>query len=248
MQETPQSGQSRMAGRLAGWMARMRGRPALRSLVGFAVLVAVFIGSYLYFQGWPGLSGPETASLDEQTPLETGADQGVAPSTATPEPMTGQAGAGTEAGTPAQPRDNVPTREVTGETTPAFIWPVASGKTAMGFGWQYSETMGDWRWHPGVDLAVEEGAQVVAAADGRVVAVNRDPDRGLTVTIEHDGGYRTVYASLAEATVEAGQQVRRGQAIGKAGQSARIEAAAGTHVHFEIWRGDEAVDPQTLIG
>ena len=117
----------------------------------------------------------------------------------------------------------------------------------MGFGWQYSQTMGDWRWHPGVDLAVRAGTPVVAAAGGRVVSVDRDPDRGLTVTLEHDGGYRTVYASLAEASVEAGQAVRRGDVLGKAGESARAESAAGTHVHFEVWRGDEAVDPQSVI-
>ncbi|ADU50298.1 Peptidase M23 [Thermaerobacter marianensis DSM 12885] len=254
MQETPQSGQRRITGRLAGLMAKLRGRPALRSLVGFAVLLAVFVGSYLYFQGWPGLSGPEPSSLEEPTtPVGAGADQGVT-GTATLQPVPGQAGTGpgsgtgTGTGTPAEPRDNVPTREVTGETTPAFAWPVDNGRTVMGFGWQYSETMGDWRWHPGVDLAVQQGAQVLAAAGGRVLSVDRDPDRGLTVIIEHDGGYRTVYASLAEATVEAGQPVRRGQAIGEAGQTARVESAAGVHVHFEVWRGDEAVDPQTVIG
>lgn len=249
MQENPQSGQSRIPGRLANWMAKLRGWPALRPLLGFIVLVAVFVGSYLYFQGWPGLSGPEPSAVEEPT-TPAGADQGSAPSAATPQPVPSQAGAaaGAETGTRSEPRDDVPTREVAGETTPALAWPVANGRTAMGFGWQYSETMGDWRWHPGVDLAVPEGTDVLAAADGRVVGVERDAERGLTVTIEHDGGYRTVYASLAEASVEAGQQVRRGQAIGKAGSSARVESAAGVHVHFEIWRGDEAVDPNTVIG
>jgi len=192
---------------------------------------------------------PEPSAVEEPT-TPAGADQGSAPSAATPQPVPSQAGAaaGAETGTRSEPRDDVPTREVAGETTPALAWPVTNGRTAMGFGWQYSETMGDWRWHPGVDLAVPEGTDVLAAADGRVVGVERDAERGLTVTIEHDGGYRTVYASLAEASVEAGQQVRRGQAIGKAGSSARVESAAGVHVHFEIWRGDEAVDPNTVIG
>ncbi|HEY8394464.1 MAG TPA: peptidoglycan DD-metalloendopeptidase family protein [Thermaerobacter sp.] len=245
MQDTPQSGQSRLRDRLAGLASVFR-RPGIRSLAGFVVLAGVFLGSYLYFQGWPGLNEPKPVALENRdTAEEAGPGQEAAPSTAPETKAPEQEATGTSA--PAEPRDNVPTREVSGSGRPVFTWPVAGGKTLTGFGWQYSETMGDWRWHPGVDLSAGKGATVAAAADGRVASVRQDEERGLTVIIEHDGDYRTVYASLAEARVKVGDTVRRDQVIGRAGDSARVELGHGVHVHFEIWRGDEAVDPATVI-
>ncbi|MFS8641428.1 MAG: M23 family metallopeptidase [Symbiobacteriaceae bacterium] len=245
MQDTPQSGQGRLRDRLAGLRAVLR-RPGFRSLAGVVVLAGVFLGSYLYFQGWPGLKETDPVTLETRDSREeAGPGQEAAPSTAPETKASVQEETATSA--PSEPREEVPTREVSGSGRPAFAWPVAGAKTLTGFGWQYSETMGDWRWHPGVDLSAGQGTTVMAAGDGRVVSVRQDQERGLTVIIEHEGDYRTVYASLARAQVEAGETVRRGQAIGRAGESARVETEHGVHVHFEIWRGDEAVDPATVV-
>lgn len=245
MQETPQSRPSGWADRWKAWLERARTGSLLRPLVGLVVLVAVFLGSYLYFQGWTGLSGPQTALDERPNPEEVEEARGTTGGTVSELPAPGEQTAESEA--PETAQEDVPAREVAGTQQPAFGWPVPGAKTVTGFGWQYSETMGDWRWHPGVDLAVASGTPVAAAADGRVVRVDRDDDHGLTVTLEHDGDYRSTYASLSEAAVEAGQAVRRGQTIGTVGRSARTESTVGDHVHFEIWRGDEAVDPAGVI-
>ena len=82
MQDTPQSGQSRLRDRLAGLASVFR-RPGIRSLAGFVVLAGVFLGSYLYFQGWPGLNEPKPVALENRdTAEEAGPGQEAAPSTA----------------------------------------------------------------------------------------------------------------------------------------------------------------------
>ncbi|PZN11398.1 MAG: hypothetical protein DIU69_05595, partial [Bacillota bacterium] len=67
----------------------------------------------------------------------------------------------------------------------------------------------------------------MAAGDGRVVSVRQDQERGLTVIIEHEGDYRTVYASLARAQVEAGAPGRRGPGPRPAGGAAPPESGGG---------------------
>ena len=76
----------------------------------------------------------------------------------------------------------------------------------------YNETTRDWRVHNGVDIGAQEGTQVMAAAEGTVIAVYEDDTMGYTVEIRHEGGYTTRYASLAEnLSVKEGDTVKLGQ-------------------------------------
>ena len=108
----------------------------------------------------------------------------------------------------------------------------------------YDPTTRDWRTHDGIDIRAAVGAEVRAAADGTVAAVETDGPLGTVVTIRHPGGYLTRYGNLDEVpAVETGQEVRRGEAIGTVGATALLESAQESHLHFELCAGGTSLDP-----
>lgn len=112
----------------------------------------------------------------------------------------------------------------------------------------YSETMGDWRTHDGVDIAAVQGTTVLSASSGTVSSVTDDPLMGTTVVIRHDGGYETTYANLqARPNVAAGDSVSAGQIIGAVGRTAAAESAQGPHLHFAVTRDGVPVDPNEYL-
>lgn len=112
----------------------------------------------------------------------------------------------------------------------------------------YSETLGDWRTHDGLDIAATPGTTVLSACSGKVLAVEDDPMMGTTVTIEHVGGYQTCYANLqTQPPVLAGDEVSAGQIIGAVGQTAVAEAAQPPHLHFSVSRDGEPMNPEEFL-
>lgn len=102
--------------------------------------------------------------------------------------------------------------------------------------------------HTGIDLIVTEGTPVLAAASGTVVLVDEVSGYGLTVVVDHGGGWQTLYAHLFEIAVQPGETVHRGQPLGRVGDSGR---ATTPHLHFELRRrrADRvvALDPGPLL-
>jgi murein DD-endopeptidase MepM/ murein hydrolase activator NlpD len=98
--------------------------------------------------------------------------------------------------------------------------------------------------HPGIDIAVPVDTYVRAAGSGVVAEVGEDPVYGFYVALEHGQGYSSLYAHASLTFVELGQTVRRGEVIALSGSTGRSTAP---HLHFEIQRGGEAVDPLTLV-
>ena len=112
----------------------------------------------------------------------------------------------------------------------------------------YDHTLGDWRTHDGIDIRAEAGTDVVATAAGTVIAVGEDGRLGVTVQIEHSGGYVTTYASLhPETLVEEGQAVAAGEIIGAVGNTSLTEAGLGAHLHFSVTRNGEMIDPEVYL-
>lgn len=114
----------------------------------------------------------------------------------------------------------------------------------------YSGTLKHWCTHTGLDLAAEEGSDVFCALDGTVKSVENDELMGNRITVEHENGYITVYASLKNVgdSISKGSKVLRGQSIGTVGTSASEEAEDGAHLHFEVFLNGNSVDPQTYLG
>ena len=112
----------------------------------------------------------------------------------------------------------------------------------------YNETMRDWRTHDGIDIAADAGTAVVAAKAGTVESVEADPIMGMTVTIQHQDKWETVYSSLTDAPeVEAGDEVTAGQVIGFVGETAASESALGPHLHFAVLHDGAASDPESFL-
>lgn len=115
-----------------------------------------------------------------------------------------------------------------------FIWPLDNGIYMSGFGIRRG------RRHDGIDIAAKGGTPIKAAADGEVVFSKRMRGYGRLVLIKHKGNYFTAYAHNRSNLVKKGKKVKRGQVIAKVGRSGR---ATGNHLHFEIRKGQKAMDP-----
>ena len=112
----------------------------------------------------------------------------------------------------------------------------------------YSDTLKEWITHPGVDIKAEKTSVVKCSADGRVSSIKNDPRYGLTVIVEHQNGFKTVYSNLLTAEfVTEGEEITSGQTIGTVGNTATFEILDADHLHFEILKDNENVDPNIYI-
>jgi peptidase M23B len=112
----------------------------------------------------------------------------------------------------------------------------------------YSDTLKEWVTHLGIDIQAEKTTVVKAAADGTVKAIKNDPRYGLTIVLEHQDGYTTVYSNLLTAEfVKEKEEVKQGQTIGTVGNTATFEILDPTHLHFEILKDNEQVDPTIYL-
>lgn len=134
---------------------------------------------------------------------------------------------------------------------PSLVVDPLIGETVAAFSMDdliYSETLGDWRTHDGVDIAAPLGTQVCAASYGTVTDVRDDDLMGTTVVIAHDDGCDTVYANLQDMpTVGVGDEVTAGQVIGSVGKTALGESALPSHLHFAVTRDGEFIDPAEYL-
>ena len=131
-----------------------------------------------------------------------------------------------------------------------FSWPV-EGELLKAFSVDnllYSSTLDEWVTHNGIDIKADKTSVVKASADGTVKSIKNDPRYGLTVVIDHADNYRTVYSNLltAEFVVE-GETITQGQTIGTVGNTATFEIADESHLHFELLKDSEYVDPTIYL-
>jgi murein DD-endopeptidase MepM/ murein hydrolase activator NlpD len=147
------------------------------------------------------------------------------------------AAAGAAAGLPRAPG---PLRQAAAGvvTPPPDRWPV-SGYVTQEFG-----KAGRSRDHSGMDIAQPAGTPIVAAGDGHIARTGQDKFLGAFVEIQHGLGYLTVYGHCSKVVLPAGTVVRAGQVIGYTGQTGE---AAAPHLHFEVWRDGEPVDPRQVL-
>lgn len=103
---------------------------------------------------------------------------------------------------------------------------------------------GKREFHAGLDIVANVGSWVVATADGVVTKAGRMGGYGKVVFVSHGNGLSTRYAHLSRIQVQSGQQVRRGDLLGKVGATGR---AMGYHLHYEVLRDDQKVDPLEYI-
>jgi murein DD-endopeptidase MepM/ murein hydrolase activator NlpD len=135
-------------------------------------------------------------------------------------------------------------RRIAAETLP-FSTPVRGAyRHTSGFGYRRDPFSGGRRLHAGVDFAGSRGTHIVAGGDGRVVFAGRHSGYGLMIDIDHGFGITTRYAHLTRLHVRQGERVSRGAHIGDMGCSGRC---TGTHLHYEVRRNGDPVNPMTFI-
>lgn len=112
----------------------------------------------------------------------------------------------------------------------------------------YSETLKEWTTHSGIDIKADKTTVVKAAEEGTIKSIKNDPRYGLTIVIEHENGYQTIYSNLltSEFVVE-GEKVTKGQSIGTVGNTAVFEIADEPHLHFEILKDSIPENPNIYI-
>jgi murein DD-endopeptidase MepM/ murein hydrolase activator NlpD len=131
------------------------------------------------------------------------------------------------------------TKTITNATMPTFRWPVR-GRVINGFGPKTAGAQND-----GINVAVPEGTPIKAAEDGVVAyAGNELKSYGNLVLIRHSNGYVTAYAHASEILVKRDEPIKRGQVIGKSGQTGGVSAP---QLHFEIRKGSSPVDPMPYL-
>ena len=120
-----------------------------------------------------------------------------------------------------------------------FVVPV-SGWKSSDFGWRTHPIYGTQRFHSGTDFAAGHGATIHAADSGTVVYAGWNGGYGMLTCINHGGGVTSCYAHQSSIWVSTGQHVSRDQGIGAVGSTG---ASTGAHLHFEVRRGGEPVNP-----
>lgn len=131
-----------------------------------------------------------------------------------------------------------------------FCAPVANGTTQMQYSMDalvFHKSLDNWQVHKGTDFVTVGRENVGVIADGVVENVENNILDGQFVTVKHAEGYTSVYKSLADVTVTIGQVIKRGDKIGLTSDSAFVEVLEGNHVHLEVMRHGELIDPASVI-
>lgn len=196
-----------------------------------------------------GISGYVFVKTVRSSAVETSAAASIPPTASqSAKPGSSEKPSGDEATASAQEDLMEDAYETTANTvTPeAVTWPL-EGDVLSSFSQEkltYSQTMGDWRTHEGLDIAAKTGSPVAATQAGTVSAVYEDDFLGTVVVVSHSGDLATRYANLAEEpTVAVGDTVAAGQTLGYVGDTALLETAEPAHLHFEVYEKGKAVDP-----
>ena len=115
-----------------------------------------------------------------------------------------------------------------------------TGTVTDRFGYRQDPGGSGTRFHYGLDIAADEGAVITAFASGTVTAVGDSAELGNYVTVQHEGGFATLYAHCSRITASSGQQVRPGDPIAEVGRTGN---ATGPHLHFELHKDGVYVNP-----
>jgi murein DD-endopeptidase MepM/ murein hydrolase activator NlpD len=129
-----------------------------------------------------------------------------------------------------------------GESREGLMRPVPGWETS-GYGMRRHPILGYSRMHRGIDFHAAYGSPIYAVTDGVVEFAGRHGGHGNFVKLGHGGGLETGYAHMSRIAVSPGEHVRRGEVIGYVGSTG---LATGPHLHFEVYRNGQTVNPETV--
>lgn len=144
----------------------------------------------------------------------------------------------------------IPTIANVEESKLKFIKPV-EGEIGMKYAKEklvYSNTLEEWVTHNGIDILGEEAMPIKAIESGIIESVKMDPRYGNTIIIKHNDEYKSVYSNLSTTElVYVGKKVEKGEIIAGIGKGFGFESKEKPHIHLEILKNGESIDPVEFI-
>ncbi|MEE2953538.1 MAG: M23 family metallopeptidase [Pseudomonadota bacterium] len=125
-----------------------------------------------------------------------------------------------------------------------FDAPMSSRLISSTFGVRSDPFLRRRALHSGIDYAASCGTPIQATAPGKVVSAGSSGGYGMMVEIDHGNGIHTRYGHMSRITVSVGQTIEKGEQIGAVGSTGR---STGPHLHYEVRRDDQAIDPMRFI-
>jgi len=129
------------------------------------------------------------------------------------------------------------TKVVLGEGTGKFAWPVVNPTVSSNYGKRWG------RQHKGIDIT-SKNKSILAADTGKVIYAGFKSDYGNHIIIDHQNGYKTLYAHLSKMDVKKGDIVEKGDKIGTMGTTGR---STGVHLHFEVIVNGVSKNPRSYL-
>lgn len=125
-----------------------------------------------------------------------------------------------------------------------LISPVEDGRYTSYFGERTDPISEGYDYHRGLDIGADEGDRIRAVYDGIVLSVGEDSRSGNYIFLEHKNGYVTFYCHCSEILADEGAVIRQGETIALVGSTGY---STGPHLHFEIRKNGESIDPLPFI-
>lgn len=194
----------------------------------------------------PTTTTTATSSTTKPEPGETSAQATATPKpTNTPKPTA----------TPKPDIQETPPAKPGSAAHSFSIWPVTCRNITSYYGYRVHPVYGTVKFHSGIDISgsgATYGSTIVAPASGTVIKVNYPypnqnkggSDYGNYIMIDHGNGIVTLYGHCKSITVKSGQHVSQGEKIGTVGSTG---TSTGAHLHFEVRKNGDRVDPLAYL-
>ncbi|MCM1123684.1 MAG: M23 family metallopeptidase [Eubacterium sp.] len=130
-----------------------------------------------------------------------------------------------------------------------LVWPIV-GDVLINYSMDktiYFSTLQQYKYNPAIVIAAPQGANISAAADGRVTSVGYDPIIGNTVVMDLGNGYELTYGQLENITVSEGSYVKVGDGIGTVAYPTKFYSTEGANVYFKLTKDGEPVNPMSQL-
>ncbi len=133
---------------------------------------------------------------------------------------------------------------LSGYNQPRSVFPLKNATVTSSYGTRVDPvTNKKLSTHHGIDLAAGKGSNILCYTDGVVKNIGYNNIFGNCISVEHNG-FSTFYAHLSKITVSEGDSVLAGDTLGIIGSSGK---STGTHLHFEVIKDGQRVDPATYL-
>ena len=126
-----------------------------------------------------------------------------------------------------------------------LIWPV-DGNVVLSYSMDrtiYFSTLNQYKYNPAIVIGGEVGMDVLAAAEGRVTAIETTAQTGTTITMDLGDGYEVVYGQLKEVCVHEGDLVSQGDVIGYLSEPTKYYSVEGPNLYFQLLEDGQPVNP-----